>query len=637
MLTFIRERAQGWIAWVIVGLLIIPFALWGINEYFGTGGRLAVATVNGTEISQREFQQVFYEQRDRMQQMLGQQYDSRIFDPRIKQQVIDELVERELLLQYADEHGYRVSEQVVAATIRNLDAFREAGVFSAELYRQNLQIQGQSPASFERRVHRLLLSSQLPDGITRSVLVTNAELDAAVRLQEQTRDLRYLVLPLAKFRDESVADEAAIQAYYEEHADRYMTAEQAQVEYVELSAANLTTGETSDEPNEEKLREFYQSQASQYSVPEERQARHILIQLEEGADEVAVEAVRKQAEEVVAKLQAGESFDKLAKQHSDDPGSSDSGGDLGYFGRGTMEPDFEKTVFEMKPGEISKPVLTSFGYHIIKLENIRPATSKPFETVRDEILSQYQRDAAERKYFELAEQLTNLAYETPDSLADVAGQLELEIKQSPFIGRQGGVDLFANPQVTAAVYSDDVLNQGYNSEPIEVGENHVVVLRLLEHQEARRRSLDEVQEQVKTQFIQHQAREHAEEAGLTAVKQLQSGEAPDSVAGPLGVDWQTAKAVGRQGRGLDRAIVDQVFRSPRPASGPSIGSVSLGSGDYAVILLEKVIDGDPASLDEAGREDFKRRLADAQAAAAYRALIDTLKRDARIHVQKDEL
>lgn len=634
MLTFIRERAQGWIAWVIVGVLIIPFALWGINEYFGNSGPLTVATVNGTEISKREFQQVFYEQRARMQQMLGEQYDSRIFDSQIKQRVINELVERELLLQYANEHGYRVPEQIIAETIRSIDAFREDGVFSNELYNQNLQAQGQSPGSFEQRVYRVLLSGQLPDGITSTVLVTDVELEAVVRLEEQKRDLRYLLLPMAKFHGEGVADEAAIQAYYEEHAGRYMTVERAQVEYVELSAADLTTDAS---PEEDELREFYQSQASQYSVPEERHARHILIQLEEDADEVAVEAARKRAEEAIAKLKAGESFDELVKQYSDDPGSSDSGGDLGYFGRGTMEPDFEKTVFDMQPDDLSDPVLTSFGYHIIKLEDIRPATSKPFEVVRDDILLQYQRDAAERKYFELAEELTNMAYETPDSLLDVAEHLGLDAQKSPFFGRQGGAGLFANPRVAAAAYSDDVLKQGYNSEPIEVGENHVVVLRLLEHEEARRRPLDEVQEQVKTQLIQHQARKHAEEAGQAAVKQLQDGVAADSVAKSLGVDWQAAKAVGRQGEDMDSAIVRQVFRLPRPVSEPSIGSVTLNSGDYAIILLEKVVDGDPAVIDDAKREALKRRLVNAQAAAAYRALIDTPKRDAHIQVQDDEL
>jgi peptidyl-prolyl cis-trans isomerase D len=223
MLHFIREHAQGWIAWVIVGLLIIPFALWGINKYFGSGGKLVAATVNGSEISQREFQQAFYEQRSRMQQMLGGQYNAQLFDPQIKQRVISELVDRELLMQNAKDAGYRVSDQTVIATIQGIDAFRQDGAFSKSLYQQQVQAQGQSPAGFERRVKRMILTGQLPDGLSSTVFVTDAELDAAIRLQEQSRDFHYLILPVSKYQDATVADEAAVKAYYDQHAEDFMT------------------------------------------------------------------------------------------------------------------------------------------------------------------------------------------------------------------------------------------------------------------------------------------------------------------------------------------------------------------------------------------------------------------------------
>jgi len=637
MLHFIRERAQGWIAYVIVGLLIIPFALWGINEYFGNGGKLVAANVNGNEISQREFQQAFYEQRSRMQQMLGAQYDAQLFDPQVKQRVISELVDRELLLQNAKSTGYRVSDQTVVATIQSIDAFRENGVFSSALYQQQVQTQGQSPSSFERRVKRLITSGQLPDGLASSVLITNAELDAVIKLEEQKRDFEYLVLKAENFKDASVASEETINAYYEKHADRFMTTEQVRVEYVELSAAAL---QSDKEPSEAELREFYDSNSGQFKVAEERQASHILIQIEEGADEAAVTAARNKADSLYAQIKAGESFELLAKKNSDDPGSAELGGDLGYFGRGMMEADFESAVFSLNEGDVSEPVLTSFGFHIIKLTGIRAEESKPFADVRDEILAQFKNDEAERTYFELAEKLTNMAYETPDSLSEVAESLNLELKQSPFFARRGGTGIFANPRVTTLAFSDDVLKQGFNSEPIELGENHVMVLRLSEHQAASRRPLTEVKAQVTQTLVQEQAKESAKVAGEKAVQQFSAGEAVDTVLKELSATWESAGNITRKQTEtkINQAIIKQAFRLQHPtAETQRYGGIALASGDYAVIRLDKVTDGDPATFDKAARETLKRRLAGEQGANAQARLVAALKSTADIVVQSDDL
>ena len=636
MLHFIRERAQGWIAWVIVGLLIIPFALWGINEYFGTGGKLVAATVNDSEISQREFQQAFYNQRAQMQQMLGGQYNAQLFDPQIKQRVISELVDRELLLQNADAQGFRVGDQTVVATIQSIDAFRENGAFSTAQYQQQLQMQGETPNSFERRVKRLMTASQLPDGLAASVFITDAELDAAIKLEKQQRDFQYFVLKTASYADESVADDAALNDFYQQHLDRFMTEEKVRVEYVELDVAALKSDEA---PSEDELREYYNTNKNQFSVPEERQASHILIQLEEGADEDAVNAAREKAQSLKAKIDAGESFADLAKANSDDPGSAEMGGDLGYFGRGIMEGDFEEAAFALKEGEVSEPVLTSFGFHIIKLTGIRAPESKPFADVRDEILAQFQTDAAEKQYFDLAEKLTNQAYESPDSLSDVASSLGLELKQSDFFGRRGGAGVFANPRIAAAAYSDEVLKQGFNSEPLEVDENHVVVLRMRDHQEAKQLSLNDVKAQVKQQVVQEKARQAAKAAGEKAVQQLAAGASSATLLKSLSVDWQSAGSVMRDAKDHDASIIRQAFRMKPPTSieSPEYGGVVLGTGDYAVIRLRNVLDGDRAKLEAAEREALKRRLAGEQGGNARVRLLNALQADAKIVVQSDEL
>ncbi len=634
MLNFIREKIQGWIAWVIVGLLIIPFALWGINEYFGTGGGLVAATVNGTEIDQREFQQAFYEQRSRMQEMLGSQYDSRVFDPQLRQRVINELVERELLLQNAEAMGYRVSDENVAATIRSFEVFQENGVFSPELYRQQLRAQGQSPALFEQRIKRALLASQLPTAVAATAFVTDLELDALIRLQGQQREVAYLTLPIERYEDSADASDEAVASYYETHRERFMTPERVSVEYVELSADEL--GADID-PGDEKLREFYRSRSQQFSTPEERKVRHILFTIPEGASESEVEAVRAKAGEVLKRIRDGESFAELAREVSEDPGSADMGGDLGFISLGVMEPDFEQVAFALGEGEVSEPVLTSFGFHLIEVDEIRAGKVKPFESVRDVLLKEYQRDEAERKYFDLADKLTNMAYESPDSLSEVAEALGLPLKESALFSRDGGEGLFADPHVVNAAFSDDVLKQGFNSEPVEVGDKHVVVLRVKEHREAAPLPLEEVAETIRQQIIAEKARERALQAAAKLVERLESGASREEIAREVGADWQTPAALARNAVTVDSALVQMVFRMPRPAEGGTrYGSTALTSGDFAVLALSRVTDGDPAGFDQAERENLRQQLANLRGTESSQALLESLKAKARIVIQIDE-
>lgn len=634
MLNFIRENVQGWIAWIIVGLLIIPFALWGINEYFGNGGGLVAATVNGTEIDQREFQQTFYEQRGRMQEMLGEQYDSRIFDPQLRQRVINELIERELLLQNADAMKFRVSDQNVAATIRSFEAFQEDGVFSPELYRQQLGSQGQSPAGFELRIKRALLASQLPRGIAATAFVMDAELDAIIRLQGQRREVAYLTLPIKQYENEAEASEAAVASYYETHRDRYMTPEMVSVEYVELSADELAAN---DAPSEDVLREFYQSRRQQFSVPEERQVRHILLTIPEGASEADVEAIRRQAEGILSRIRAGESFAAVAREVSQDPGSADMGGDLGFIARGVMEPDFDQVAFTLEAGNVSDPVLTSFGFHLIKVDEIRAGQTRPFAEVRADLLREYQRDVADRKYFDLADKLTNMAYETPDSLADVADELGLKLQESAEFSRAGGEGVFSNTALAAAAFSDEVLKQGYNSEPIEVGDNHVVVLRLKSHREASPRPLDEVAEAIKLQIIDDKARERAQSAVAVLVERLRSGTSREDIAKEVGSGWQMPATLDRGSLTVDSALVGKAFSMPRPTdSVATYDSVALSTGDFAVLALDKVMDGDPASFDKAERENLRQQLTNLRGAESSQAVLKALKTGANIVIQIDE-
>ncbi|MGD8592694.1 MAG: SurA N-terminal domain-containing protein [Gammaproteobacteria bacterium] len=635
MLHFIREKIQGWIAWAIVILLIIPFALWGINQYMGGGGPLAVATVNGEEISQRDFQQNFYMQRDRMRQMLGAQYDPAMFDARIKDQALQDLIDQELLAQNAKEAGFRVAEDSVKQTILGIDAFKEDGQFSNQLYTRALQAQGESPASFEQRLKRAILTQQLHSGISSSAVVTDAELQRLLKIENQSRDIDHLLLKSDSFRDEADASDEALQQYYDEHRDEFMTPEQVSIEYIELKASDL--GKDA-QPSEEELQQFYKERVSQFQVPEERRTRHILIAVSEGADEETINKAREKANEIRQKLIDGGDFAKLAEEYSDDPGSSKLGGEIGFFGRGNLDPEYEKTMFALKEGEISEPVLTSFGFHIIQLEEIRAEKSKSFDEVKDELIAEYQKNIAERKYFDEAEKLTTLAYEVPTTLADAAGAVGLEIKSTPLFSRKGGPGIAANPKVAQAAFSNEVLVEGYNSEPVEIGENHIVVLRVKDHVEKKPRTLEEAKAEIKTRLMNEKAREKTKQKGEDIIKRLQAGEDRQTIAKELGLEWTKSGELKRSDRKIDSTIVKQAFKLSRPEGGnTSFGGTALANGDYAVIAVNKVTDGDVAHIEESKKLDLKRTLTGIRGDASFTDLLASMKDQARIVIQEDKI
>ena len=635
MLYFIREKIQGWIAWAIVILLIIPFALWGINQYFGGGGPLVVATVNGEEISQKEYQQNYYMQRNRMRQMLGAQYDPNLFDARVKEQALQDLIDQELLIQNAHDVGYRVAEESVKQTILGIDAFKEDGKFSTQAYTRALQAQGESPASFEQRLHRAILTQQLHSGVASSTIVTENELERLLKIENQTRDIEHLLLKSAKFKDQADVSDEALQQYYEAHRDEFMTPEQVSIEYVELKAADLGNDA---QPSEEELQQFYKERESQFHVPEERRTRHILIAVKEGADEETIKKAREKANEIRQKLLAGADFAKLAEEYSDDPGSSKLGGEIGFFGRGNLDPEYEKAMFALKVDEISEPVLTSFGFHIIQLEEIHAEKSKPFAEVKDELIAEYRKNVAERKYFDEADKLTRLAYEVPTTLADAAGAVGLEIKTTPLFTRKGGPGIAANPKVVKAAFSNDVLVEHFNSDPIEMGENDIVVLRVKDHVEKKPRSLEEAKEEIKARLVADKATEKAKQQGEDIVKRLQAGDDPQAVAKEFELEWTKSGELKRNDRKIDSAIVDQAFKLSRPQEGKaSFGGTALANGDYAVIAVNKVTDGDVAKIEPSAKLNLKKTLAGIRGEADFTDLLETIKAKARIVVQQDSI
>lgn len=629
MLQFIRERAQSWIAWVIVGLIIIPFALWGIHQYFGGGKEPPAAQVNDTAISQAQVQQVVYQQQLRLRDMLGENYRPELFsEMTLRRQVLEGLIEQELILQTASAGGMRIGNALLAATIHSAPAFQSNGQFSAEHYTMALRSQGMEPGSFEGEMRRDMLVQQVYSGIVRSDFVTAPERQSVERLLGQKRDLGFIVVPLKRYLSEASISDEEVAAHYEEQAGAYMQPEQVSVAYIELSAEQLAQD---IQIGENELQARYDAHPQAYSRPEERRARHILIQASEnaGADEDA--AAYSTIGQLLEQIRAGGDFAALAGQESQDPVSAAQGGDLGFFGRGVMDKAFEDAVFALQVGEVSEPVRSAFGYHLIQLEAVRGGEIKAFDEIKDQLQADMRRERAEQQYYDLAEQLASLAYEHPESLDEAASQIGLEIGKSEAFSRQGGEGFTANPRVIEAAFSEDVLARNNNSEAIELERNHMVVLRVLEHQPEVRKPLESVQEEIVEKLSQAKASLLARQAADELLEQLQQGAAPEELARQTENAWQRNESMGRTGSEADNAIVQKAFSMPRPqADTPTWGRAAVSTGDEAVLVLYAVKDGDEAALEES---DISSELAQAAGEAGFSAVVASRRAAARIKLQ----
>lgn len=627
MLEYIRERAQGWFAWIIIGMLIIPFALWGINSYFEGGSTAVVAKVNGTEISLREYEELRQQQRERLRSMLGANANAEMIESLVKpNDILDGVIDRELLVQAAMKAGYRIGDALLADEITSEEGFQRDGQFSKQFYDQYLRSQGLTPAGFEARMARSLLLAQLNAGVVESALVTNKDVENYIRLRDQKRALGYMIIPVAQFEGEATVTDEQIKNYYERKQDQFVQPEEVSIEYVEIRSTDLL-GKIST--TEAELKQFYDEQKDQFGVGEERRTRHILIEIDKVKDPAGEKALAR-AQELLARIKKGESFEELAKTNSDDPGSASSGGDLGFLSDKQMDKAFTEAAFALNKGEVSAPVKTSYGYHLIKVEEIRAGSQKPFDQVRVEIEQQLKNKKADTLFFEQSETLAAMAYEKPDSLQPVADALGLKIQTTGFFGKRGGPGIASNPKVAAAAFKEDVLKKGLNSEPVEVGPNHIVVLRMKEHKPETQRTLDEVRPQIVAAVKREFATQKAEEAGKAALKRIDAGEDPVAVARELKSEWKTATA-SRNDAALDRTLVEHTFKLARPESGKTVSSgLKMTNGDYAVVRLTAVNDGDPSQIDDAQKKMIAKTLAETAAESEFSALLESAKKNAKI-------
>ena len=636
MLQTLREKTTGWVAVLILIVLAVPFAFFGVENYFQQQVPTYVAKVDTVEISQDQFRQRFEEYRNRMRQMLGERYDAREFDtPIVKRQVLESLIDEEVLRQAAEKHGLVVSPATLQKEIAAIDVFHVDGRFSPEQYRQVLSGANMNPRTFESRMARDLVTRALPMGVNASGIVTDAYVDAYLALRDQTRTFDYVVVPAPG--EDAVGDigEDAIVAYYEANPSLYQSQETVSVEYVELDASMLQVAETVDEAT---LRERYEESKARYVDPEQRLASHILIQTPANADAQAVQAAQSRAADIVAKARMeGADFAELAREYSEDPGSKGTGGDLGWIEKGVTDAAFEDALFSMAQG-VSDPVKGSDGWHVILLREIKEESGKSFEDARVELEKEYLESERERAYSDAAGRLIDAIYRDPSTLDNAASELGLTVQRAGPFPRSGGPGVFSNPDVQRALFSDSVLVEGLVSDLIEISPGHGIALRVSEHVPAATRPLDEVRAQVTASVRAERQAELGKAALEKALAAIDSLDSLKAYAQENELEVRNAENVGRAGATVDPAIARAAFALPHPAEGgASIGSAHLVGGSNAVIALTAIQAADLSKIDASQRDMLRTQLAQGVASIEAAELVKALRRETKIDVAESRM
>jgi peptidyl-prolyl cis-trans isomerase D len=585
MLQAIRNRAHGIFAWVMLILIGVPFALWGIQNYFDTGKEQPMAVVGGQEIFERDVHRV-YEQSLASLVGLGQ-YDERD----LKREALERLVREALIAQSADEKGMAVGDEDVRAFVQRLPYFQTDGRFDKEKYKLMLSSQGMSQDQFVAQVRRALILEHYQSGVTDTAFVTRRQLDDFYRLRNQKREIEYLTLPLAK-HDITIAD-AQVEAYYRDNIAAFRNPERVSVEYVALAIDDIGHD---IQPTEEDLKALYEEQKSQLTTAERRKVSHLLITVD-GDKPEADKVASSKAAELRQRIAKGEDFAKVAKESSDDPTSAAKGGDLGFMTRDAMEPSFADAAFKLNKGEVSEPVKTSFGYHLIKVTEIETPKVQTFQQMRAELVKSFQRQAAENKFYELGQKLTEQGFEHPDSLEPAAEALGLKVKQSALFTRDQGEGVAAEEAVRAAAFSQDVLG-GRNSDPIEIGHDKVYLLRIKEHQPATDKPLADVRQEIIARLRAEAAREETRKQAEQLLDASRQGKSLNDIAKPLHLTVTRPGLVARNTEKLPPVLLNAVFR----ASPVQPALVSLENGDQVLFRVLSVEGGssekvDPKELD----------------------------------------
>ncbi|MFM4938027.1 peptidylprolyl isomerase [Aeromonas enteropelogenes] len=625
MLDKLREGAQGKVAKVILGLIILSFALAGVGSYLNGPARTAPATVNGTDISAAALENAYRNERARMESQMGEAFSQLAANPEYMKQfrrgVLDRLIDQALLDSKAHELGLRVSDEQIKQAIVAMPEFAEDGKFNNDRYLQLIRRAGMTPEMFSESLRQDMVRQQLMGALVGTEFTLKGEAEQIDKLYNQTRDLRLVRLAAANYMGDVQVSDNELEQFYKTNSARFMNDEQVKVDYLLLDAANL--GKNIN-VSEQDAQDYYDQHQDLFQRPERRQVAHILIPF--GKDEKAAE---KQADELLAKAKSGEDFAALAKANSSDTFSAKKGGELDWFEKGVMDPAFEQAAFALtKAGDLSGVVKSPFGFHIIKLLAVEPAQTKPFADVKEETIARLQTDKAKEQFFAEQQKMADSSFENPDSLDLTADAMGMKVVSSDYFSQVNAPAPLNDPKVLSVAFSEQLRDDNTNSDVIELSDGKALVLHITGYQPKAAKPLAEVKDQVIAAIKHDKASEVARGKAQSLLEKLKAGDDIKADLAALDLKVETHKGIARFDRQLDQNLVAQVFMLPHPKDGkPSVALVTETNGDRVVVALDKVnVPAAPSQMVSL----LQGQLGQGRAQADYKSLIEELRKSAKI-------
>ncbi len=623
MFDFVQENKK--LVQIVLLLIVLSFAFWGVDSYRQSGSTNVFASVNGMKINAQEFERALQQRQNQLSQMLGENFDAKMFDnPQARLAILDNLIDQRLLVQQAGQFGLVVTDQQVADIISNINAFQEDGKFDKKLYESLLARQQLSPIQFEEQIRGELAAQQLQDSYTKDGFSPTSTVHNIIRLNEQQRIIQIAKISFQSYVTDIKVDDTELKSYYEANQTAFQIPELAKVEYVKLSVDDLLSKVA---VSDDEAHKYYDEHQNDYSIAEQRHAAHILISSSTAASATEQAAALHNAQQVLQEVQhAPTKFVSLAQQFSQDTGSAANGGDLGFFTRGTMTKPFEDAVFSLRQGEISALVKSDFGYHIIKLVAIKPGHSIAFNDVnndvKNEIINKLRQQKAVDMYAELAEQFSNIVYEQSDTLKPAALLANSSVEQSGWLSKSGSSDGLWTAKMVQAIFSDDAIKNKRNTDAVEIAANTLVAARVIEYKPASVRPFAEVKTIITEKLSQQKAAELAIKQGKSALKQLQGGDKSN-------LQWGAAQTISMtQNADLDKAVVRQIFRADA-AKLPQFAGVETSDG-YMLMRVNAV--NEMGSIDDAKRMGYTQELRRLTGEEMFRSYLNDIKQHADIKI-----
>lgn len=663
MLQKLRDKTSGWIATVILGLLIVPFALVGVQDYLVQRNDNFVATIEAPpgwwqsapswwpasvfwereQITADEFRGRFEQVRQQQRAEQGEAFDAREFENvDNKRAILDGLIDQRIQRMASRHADVVVSDVLVRKTIQDIPAFQVDGKFNPERYQLALasQVPAQTPTQFEQRVRDGLQESLVATGIGASNFVTAGEMDRLLKLMGEQRDVSLMLLP-APAPDTAAVGAADIQKWYAGHAGSYRAPESVSIEYVELNAATMAPPPA---PDEAALRQRYEQEKNRFVEQEQRLASHILVRVDEGADASALKAAEQKASQLAAQAKAaGADFAAIARADSDDDGSKATGGDLGWVGKGMMAGPFEDALFKMQAGEVSGPVKSDFGWHVIQLREVKSGAQETFEQAREALAREQAEADRDRAFNDLSSRLVDLVYKNPSSLAPAAREMNLPVQKLGPIAREGKASatdgIAANAAVKRAAFSDTLIQDGTVSDPIEIAPNHTVLIRVVAHTPERTLPLAQVRDNVVTAIRADRARQAAVKEADALLARLRGGETLEALA--TSKNLPAPERVSGLPRGAPlggEGVSDAVFAAAAPAAGKvSTGKAVLADGRIALFAVSKVTPGNAAQIPPEQRQVLQQQVAQMGGMDDMQALVKAMRGKMKVAVVEANL